>query len=38
MNMKTAHARQEISEAHRLADELDDMAAKMDTVSPADLG
>ena len=38
INMKTTHAHQEISEAYRLADELDDMAAKMDTVSPTDLG
>jgi predicted ribonuclease toxin of YeeF-YezG toxin-antitoxin module len=36
--MKTAQAHQEISEAYRLADELDDMADKMDTVSPLDLG
>lgn len=38
INMKTDHAYREISEACRLADDLDDLAAKMDTVSPADLG
>lgn len=38
INMKTEHAHKEISEAYRLADDLDDVAAKMDTVSPADLG
>lgn len=38
INMKTEHAHHEISEAYRLADDLDEMAAKMDTVSPADLG
>ena len=38
INMKTEHTHKEISEAYRLADELDDVAAKMDTVSPVDLG
>lgn len=38
INMKTNHAHREISEAYRLADDLDDLAAKMDTVSPMDLG
>lgn len=38
INMKTAHAHHEISEAYRLADDLDDLAAKMDTISPTDLG
>lgn len=38
INMKTNDAHREISEACRLADELDDLASKMDTVSPADLG
>lgn len=34
INMKTEHARHEISEAYRVADELDDAAAQMDTVPP----
>lgn len=38
MNMKVDTAHHEISEAYRLADDLDELAAKMDTVSPADLG
>ena len=38
INMKTEHAHHEISEAYRLADDLDEMAAKRDTVAPADLG
>ena len=38
MDMKVDDAHHEISEAYRLADELDDLAGKMDTVSPKDLG
>ena len=38
MDMKVQDAHHEISEAYRLADELDDLAGKMDTVSPQDLG
>jgi len=38
MDMKVDDAHHEISEAYRLADELDDLAGKMDTVSPQDLG
>ena len=38
MDMKVQDAHHEISEAYRLADELDDLAGKMDTVSPKDLG
>jgi hypothetical protein len=38
MDMKVNDAHHEISEAYRLADELDDLAGKMDTVSPQDLG
>jgi hypothetical protein len=38
MDMKVHDAHHEISEAYRLADELDDLAGKMDTVSPQDLG
>ena len=38
INMKTDHAHHEISEAYRLADNLEDLAAKMDTISPVDLG
>ena len=38
MDMKTDAARKEIIEAYRLADELDDAAGRMDTVSPVDLG
>ena len=38
MDMKVQDAHHEISEAYRLADELDDLAGKMDTVLPKDLG
>lgn len=38
INMKTDHVHHEISEAYRLADNLEDLAAKMDTISPVDLG
>jgi len=38
MDMKVDDAHHEISEAYRLADELDDLVGKMDTVSPKDLG
>jgi len=38
MDMKVDDAHHEITEAYRLADELDDLAGKMDTVSPKDLG
>ena len=38
MDMKVDDAHHEISEAYRLADELDDLAGKMDTVSPKDIG
>jgi hypothetical protein len=38
MDMKVDDAHYEISEAYRLADELDDLAGRMDTVTPQDLG
>lgn len=38
MDMKVDDAHHEISEAYRLADELDDLAGKMDTVTPQDIG
>jgi hypothetical protein len=38
MDMKVQDAHHEISEAYRLADELDDLAGKMDTVTPQDIG
>ena len=38
INMKTDVAHREISEACRISDELEELASKMDTVSPADLG
>jgi hypothetical protein len=38
MDMKVEAAHQEIEESYRLADELDEAADKMDTVSPKDLG
>jgi len=38
MDMKVDDAHHEISEAYRLADELDDLASRMDTVSPKDIG
>lgn len=38
MNMKVDDAHKEISEAYRLADELEDLAGRVDTVSPKDLG
>lgn len=36
MNMKVDTARREITEAYRLSDNLDNVAAKMDTVAPSD--
>jgi len=38
MDMKVDDAHREISESYRLADELDDLAGRMDTVAPQDLG
>ena len=38
MKMKTTDARKEIQDAETLAEFLEDEAAKLDTVSPTDLG
>jgi len=38
MDMKVEATHLAIEEANRLAEELDDAAAKLDTVSPVDLG
>jgi len=38
MDMKIDDAHREIAESYRLADELDDLASRMDTVSPKDIG
>jgi len=38
MGMKIEEAHNEIEEALRLADELECVAARMDTISPVDLG
>jgi hypothetical protein len=38
MDMKIDDAHHEIEESYRLADELDDLASRMDTVSPKDIG
>lgn len=38
MDMKINDAHHEISEAYRIADELDEVAEEIDTITPADLG
>lgn len=38
VDMKIPDAHHEINEANRLADDLEEAASKLDTVSPVDLG